>query len=131
MPIMIRAAAESDIAAMASLRAETWGSEAYWKERIGGYLNGAHSPHQALAARAAVVAIADGTVAGFIAGHRTKRFGYDGNWSGSMSARRAAGRESRMTYCKRWRLRKPGAVKEHSRYGSERKRRISLSRRGP
>jgi len=48
MPIMIRAAAENDIAAMASLRAETWGGEAYWKERISGYLNGAHSPQQAL-----------------------------------------------------------------------------------
>jgi ribosomal protein S18 acetylase RimI-like enzyme len=93
MPIMIRAAAECDIAAIAALRAETWGSEAYWKERIGGYLNGAHSPQQALAARAGFVAIAHGTFAGFVAGHRTKRFGYDGEleWINVSKARRGHG----------------------------------------
>jgi GNAT superfamily N-acetyltransferase len=78
MPIIIRVVAESDIAAMASLRAETWGSEEYWQARIAGYLDGTHSPQQALAPRAAFVAVEGGAVTGFVAGHLTKRFGYDG-----------------------------------------------------
>jgi ribosomal protein S18 acetylase RimI-like enzyme len=93
MPIIIRAAAESDIAAMASLRAETWGSEEYWKARIVGYLSGEHSPQQALAARGAFVAMEENAVAGLIAGHRTKRFGYDGEleWIDVSKSRRGQG----------------------------------------
>jgi GNAT superfamily N-acetyltransferase len=93
MRIVIREAAEGDIAAMAALRAETWGSEAYWHERIGLYLSGEHSPQQALASRAAFIAVEAGTVAGFIAGHRTKRFGYDGEleWINVSKARRGQG----------------------------------------
>lgn len=93
MSIMIRSATFADIAAMAALRAETWGSEAYWKERIGLYLSGEHSPQQALAARAAFISVEEGTVTGFIAGHRTKRFGYDGEleWINVSEKRRGQG----------------------------------------
>ena len=78
---------------MAALRAETWGDEAYWKDRIGLYLSGEHSPHQALAPRAAFIAIEDRPITGFVAGHRTKRFGYDGEleWINVSKARRGQG----------------------------------------
>jgi GNAT superfamily N-acetyltransferase len=98
MPIIIRAAAESDIAAMAVLRAETWGSEEYWQARIAGYLSGEHSPQQALAPRAAFVAVEDSTVTGLVAGHRTKRFGYDGEleWIDVTEKRRGQGIADRL-----------------------------------
>jgi len=53
-------------------------TEPYWTSRIGGYLKGEHSPQQAMAERAAFVAHTGGGVVGLIAGHRTKRFGCDG-----------------------------------------------------
>ncbi len=69
---------EHDVAGMAALRAQTWGTEPYWAARIGGYLNGEHSPQQALAERVAFVALDGDVVVGLVAGHRTKRFGCDG-----------------------------------------------------
>jgi GNAT superfamily N-acetyltransferase len=98
MPIMIRAAAESDIAAMAALRAETWGSEEYWQLRIGGYLSGQHSPQQALTARVAFVATEENAAVGLIAGHRTRRFGYDGEleWIDVTEKRRGQGIADRL-----------------------------------
>jgi GNAT superfamily N-acetyltransferase len=93
MPIMIRPATEREIAALGALRAETWGSAEYWQERIGLYLSGEHSPQQALAPRAAFIAVEDSAVIGFIAGHRTRRFGFDGEleWINVSKARRGQG----------------------------------------
>jgi GNAT superfamily N-acetyltransferase len=76
--VTIRAAEREDIPAMAAIRAREWETEAYWRDRIGGYLSGERSPQQALSERAALVAIEDGKLVGFIAGHRTRRFGCDG-----------------------------------------------------
>lgn len=63
---------------MARLRAVEWGTEAYWLIRVTSYLDGTTSPGHALTARTAFVAIHDYTVAGFVAGHRTRRFRCDG-----------------------------------------------------
>jgi ribosomal protein S18 acetylase RimI-like enzyme len=98
MPIAIRPATSSDIVAMAILRAETWGSEEYWQARIRGYLEGKHSPQQALAERTAFVAVADTTISGFVAGHRTRRFGCDGEleWINVSSQHRGRGIADRL-----------------------------------
>ncbi|HYF24428.1 MAG TPA: GNAT family N-acetyltransferase [Baekduia sp.] len=42
------------------------------------YLDGRHHPQQALAPRVGYVALVDGVVVGYIAGHRTRRLGTDG-----------------------------------------------------
>ena len=77
MSFAIRLAGEHDIAGMAQLRAQTWGTQPYWAARIGGYFNGEHSPQQAVAERVAFVALDRDVVVGLVAGHRTKRFGCD------------------------------------------------------
>ena len=77
-PIVTRAAVPADIAAMAVIRAREWETEEYWLSRIGGYLSGEQSPQHGLAARAMFVAVNGEKVVGFAAGHRTRRFGCDG-----------------------------------------------------
>ena len=81
--ITFRPAELADIPALAAIRAREWETEAYWKNRIAGYLWGGASPQQALPGRTLIVALdgstADGsTVVGFVAGHLTRRFGCDG-----------------------------------------------------
>jgi hypothetical protein len=90
MSFAIRAAGEHDVAGMAALRAQTWGTEPYWAARIGGYLNGEHSPQQALAERVAFVALDGDVVVGLVAGHGTKRFGCDGELEWMAGNRRRA-----------------------------------------
>ena len=46
--------------------------------RMTAYIEGRHHPQQALAERVAFVAAHDDRVVGYIAGHRTTRFGYEG-----------------------------------------------------
>ena len=46
--------------------------------RMADYLDGRHHPQKALAGRAAFLATADGDVAGYIAGHLTRRFACEG-----------------------------------------------------
>ena len=75
---MIRTAEPADVPSMAAIRARRWGSQELWVDRIGGYLQGTYSPQQALAPRAAWVAFEGAVVAGFVAGHRTRRFNFDG-----------------------------------------------------
>ncbi len=78
MAITTRPVVLADVPAMAKIRAREWGTETYWLDRIGSYLSGKLSPKHALPARAAFAAI-DGTqLAGFVAGHRTRRFACDG-----------------------------------------------------
>ena len=65
---------------MASIRAQRWGTESYWQDRISRYLSGEHSPQQALTSRIAFVAInAENKqqIVGFIAGHLTRRYQCD------------------------------------------------------
>jgi GNAT superfamily N-acetyltransferase len=76
--VLIRPFAEIDIPAMAAIRALEWETEAYWTRRIALYLGGEHSPRHASSDRAAFVAIAGNEMAGFVAGHRTRRYKCDG-----------------------------------------------------
>ena len=46
--------------------------------RMAAYLDGQHHPHKALLPRVAYVALIEDRVIGYIGGHRTERFGYDG-----------------------------------------------------
>jgi GNAT superfamily N-acetyltransferase len=78
MSIEFRTAKDVDIQAMAVIRAQVWGTEAYWQDRIAGYLRGEINPQKALPARASFVAVGSGRVIGFVAGHRTRRFDCDG-----------------------------------------------------
>lgn len=76
--IKYRMANDPDIPQMACLRAEQWGTEDYWEERISGYIRGDKNPQQSLAPRIIYSATKDEAVIGFIAGHLTKRFGCEG-----------------------------------------------------
>ena len=78
MSVLVRLAEDRDIPEMAVLRAEVWETPGFWKERIGLYLRGDHSPRLALRERAVFVAVDDGRVVGFAAGHRTHRYACDG-----------------------------------------------------
>ena len=78
MSLAFRPAEEGDLGAMAAIRAREWETEGYWKRRIGGYMAGEQSPQHALPARAVFVAVDDGAIVGFVAGHRTRRYGCDG-----------------------------------------------------
>jgi GNAT superfamily N-acetyltransferase len=74
----IRPAEPRDIPAMAVLRSHHWETPAFWEPRVENYLFGSHSPQQALPQRAAFIAKQDGIVAGFVAGHLTRRYKCDG-----------------------------------------------------
>ncbi len=92
--VMIRAAEVADVPAMAAIRAQEWETQACWERRIGNYLRGEIGAQQALQGHAAVfVAVREGAVIGFIAGHRTKRFGCDGEleWIDVVAAHRRQG----------------------------------------
>jgi ribosomal protein S18 acetylase RimI-like enzyme len=68
----------SDVASIAAIRAEDWGTRGYWVERVSGYMAGTHHPQKALRPRVIYIATQDGLVVGFIAGHLTTRYGCDG-----------------------------------------------------
>lgn len=70
----IRRAEQTDIVAMAAIRAAEWETQEYWERRIAGYLAGAVNPRHALGARAAFVALDGDEITGFVAGHLTHRF---------------------------------------------------------
>lgn len=91
--MLLRPVQEGDIPAMAAIRAQEWQNEAFWADRIARYLRGEHSPQHALAARAAFVAIEENTLAGFVAGHRTRRHQCDGElqWINVTEERRGHG----------------------------------------
>ena len=93
MSFSLRPALESDVAAMATIRAREWQNHAFWIDRIGRYLRREHSPQQALAARAAFVATDRNTVVGFVSGHRTLRYGCDAElqWINVAEERRGQG----------------------------------------
>lgn len=76
--MLYRQAELSDVPGMARVRANDWGSEEYWRERIQQYLGDHLHPQQALAPRAGFVCVDGDQVVGLIAGHLTHRFGCDG-----------------------------------------------------
>ena len=76
--IIVRPVDTTDIPAIAALRAREWESEAYWIDRITNYLQRKQSPHDAEPQRAAFVAVDGIALVGFVAGHRTRRLGCDG-----------------------------------------------------
>ncbi|HKF53263.1 MAG TPA: GNAT family N-acetyltransferase [Candidatus Acidoferrales bacterium] len=73
-----REATESDIPAMARIRAAEWETEEYWLRRISAYLQGKHDPQKALKPRISYVAIESDFIVGFIAGHLTVRHSCNG-----------------------------------------------------
>ena len=77
-PIQYRIAAEADIPSLARLLAREWGTSAYWKTRITGYMQGTANPQHALASRILYAATRNEEVIGFIAGHLTQRHGCQG-----------------------------------------------------
>jgi RimJ/RimL family protein N-acetyltransferase len=93
MKVTIRPFEDHDIPSMASIRAQEWATEAFWQERIREYLRKEHSPRQALSARAAFVAVQEGKVVGFVAGHRTRRYGCEGElqWINVVKAKHGCG----------------------------------------
>jgi GNAT superfamily N-acetyltransferase len=82
-----------DVEALARIRAAEWGTEEYWRERIAGYLEGTSNPRQALATRAAFVAMDGETPVGFVAGHLTRRLGCNGEieWIDVVASHRRTG----------------------------------------
>jgi hypothetical protein len=75
--VRIRVATSADVSAMAACR-RTEQSAGPADPRTAAYLDGRHHPQQALPARTAYVAVADGTVVDYIAGHQTTRHGCAG-----------------------------------------------------
>jgi GNAT superfamily N-acetyltransferase len=76
--MLYRPSESADVAAMARIRAAEWGGVEYWEQRISGYLAAERNPRHALAARACYVAMHESGLAGFAAGHLTRRYGCDG-----------------------------------------------------
>jgi GNAT superfamily N-acetyltransferase len=76
--IVYRPASLADVSAMAELRTQSGWTGGAGAETMHCYLAGAHHPQQALGPRTAFVAEVDGALAGYIAGHRTTRFGCGG-----------------------------------------------------
>jgi GNAT superfamily N-acetyltransferase len=76
--IILRPAHTADIPEIAAMRARDWETEAYWTDRITNYLQGNQSPREAEPERAAFVALDGTALVGFVAGHRTRRLGCDG-----------------------------------------------------
>lgn len=91
--VVYRNANDSDIAAMAKLRAASWGDEEYWKARIRGYMECETYPQKALQPRVAYVATEKEAVVGLIAGHLTRRYECDGEleWIDVVAERRGSG----------------------------------------
>jgi GNAT superfamily N-acetyltransferase len=88
-----RAAVEADVGGMARIRAAYWETEEFWRVRIANYLADEAFPQQALRERVVYVAVDGETVVGFIAGHRTRRYGCDGEleWIDVIAERRGSG----------------------------------------
>jgi ribosomal protein S18 acetylase RimI-like enzyme len=72
-----RRATLADVPALAAIRAAEWETQAYWEDRIRGYMLGEKNPQKALPQRVVIVAARADGVAGFIAGHLTRRFDCD------------------------------------------------------
>ncbi len=87
MAIAFRPANASDVPALAAIRAAEWETEAYWIRRITAYL-----PQDDEQGRAILIAEDGATLVGFVAGHRTRRYGCDGELEWINVARESRGR---------------------------------------
>ncbi|HEX5436464.1 MAG TPA: GNAT family N-acetyltransferase [Gemmatimonadaceae bacterium] len=76
-PIQYREATSADVPAMAQARL-TDPTAGTADPRMAAYFDGRHHPQQALLPRVGYVAVANNAVIGYIAGHRTRRLGCDG-----------------------------------------------------
>jgi GNAT superfamily N-acetyltransferase len=76
--VEFREAGLSDVDATAQIRAKEWQTKEYWFDRITRYLEGRGNPQEGLEPRVMYVAMEDGIVVGFVAGHLTQRYGCDG-----------------------------------------------------
>jgi ribosomal protein S18 acetylase RimI-like enzyme len=88
-----RLADQSDVPAMARIRAAQWETEEYWRGRISRYMNCELHPQHALLPRVKYVALDGDSLVGFIAGHLTRRFACDGEleWINVVPERRGSG----------------------------------------
>jgi GNAT superfamily N-acetyltransferase len=96
--VVLRPVALQDIPSLAALRAQEWETQDYWAKRIRSYLDGTHNPQQALPERMLFVAEEKGVIVGFVAGHRTRRHGCDGEleWMNVAAAHRGRGLSQRL-----------------------------------
>ena len=76
--IQYRQAFEADVPILASIRAQEWGTQEYWANRILGYMQGKIHPGNALPQRILYLAFDNKEIIGFIAGHLTIRFNCTG-----------------------------------------------------
>ena len=76
--LSVRIAGIEDVPAMAALRTASGWTGGADAERMRRYLLGEHHPRHALAPRVACLAVVDTSMAGFIAGHLSTRFGCAG-----------------------------------------------------
>jgi ribosomal protein S18 acetylase RimI-like enzyme len=91
--VFYRQAEIADVSGMARIRALGWGEPEYWQNRLVNYLFGEQNPREALSPRIAYVAAEENAVAGFIAGHLTRRYSFDGElqWISVLPERRGSG----------------------------------------
>jgi GNAT superfamily N-acetyltransferase len=75
--VWYREATSADAAAMAACRLEDADAGAA-DHRMAAYFDGLHHPQKALLPRVGYAALSGDTVIGYIAGHLTRRYGYDG-----------------------------------------------------
>ena len=94
--LKFREAQESDIRAMACIRAAEWETEEYWNKRIRAYTAGELEPKFALKPRVNYVCHEEDVLVGFIAGHLTTRHGCQGEleWINVIPERRGSGAAS-------------------------------------
>ena len=98
--VRYREAEQSDIAAIARIRAAEWETEEYWATRIAGYMNRELHPQKALMPRVVYVALENDLVVGFVAGHLTRRYECDGEleWINVICHRRGSGVTSELLH---------------------------------
>lgn len=87
MAITFRPTHTGDVPALASIRAAEWETHAYWTRRISEYL-----PEDDQQGRTILIAEDGDSVVGFVAGHRTRRYGCDGELQWINIARESRGR---------------------------------------
>ena len=76
--LLIREATLADVPALAAIRARTWGTPDYWRERITAYLQRTGNTAHSLAERVIYLASIGSEPAGLVAGHLTRRFDCNG-----------------------------------------------------
>lgn len=92
-PVSLREATVDDVPEMGRIRALGGWTGGASAERMALYLAGRHHPQHALARRVALVAEAGDALVGYVAGHRTTRFGCEGElqWLFVLPAHRGGG----------------------------------------